>query len=120
MTGVDRDERPTRRGRTVVHARVLSRVAHEACATRLRVRREQLSVDVVEHAGGIALVVRSPVPIDDLADAAATTAQPTLFDRLSAVQEALRDEVTRVLGRSVTRVDIIVTGACVATRKRVT
>lgn len=112
-------QRPTHPGRIVVAQRVLAKVAREASADTVGVERGQVSVDVAETHGGIAVRISTPLPIPALDDTTAIRAGEPVMDRLSSIQQRLRDRLAHLIGRDVVRVDIIVTGAVVAQRKRV-
>lgn len=111
--------RPTHPGRIVVAQRALAKVAREASADTVGVERGQVSVDIAESRGGIAVRISTPLPIPALDDTAAIRTGRPVMDRLASMQQDLRDRLALLVGRDVVRVDIIVTGAVVAQRKRV-
>ncbi|MGR0221169.1 hypothetical protein [Agromyces sp. ZXT2-6] len=110
---------PTHPGRIVVEERVLVKVAREASADAVGVDRGQVSVDVAQYRGGIAVRIATPLPIPALDDTIAVRAGKPVLDRVASIQQELRDRLARLIGRDVVRVDITVTGAVVAQRKRV-
>lgn len=111
---------PARRpGRTTIADRVLTSIAEQAAASALGIERSRVSVHVGEARGGLGIRVRGPVPVPRLDDVDAIAREPALVDRVSTAQQTLRDDVSRITGRDVTRVDIVVTGALVAERRRV-
>lgn len=110
---------PTHPGRIVVAQRVLAKVAQEASADTVGVERGQVSVDVAESRGGIAVRISTPLPIPALDDTTAIRTGEPVMDRVSSLQQQLRDRLAHLIGRDVVRVDVIVTGAVVAQRKRV-
>ena len=111
--------RPTHPGRIVVAQRVLAKVAREASAETVGVERGQVSVDVAETRGGIAVRISTPLPIPTLDDTTAIRAGEPVMDRLSSIQQRLRDRLAHLIGRDVFRVDVVVPGAVVAQRMMV-
>jgi uncharacterized alkaline shock family protein YloU len=110
---------PTHPGRIVVADRVLVKVAREATADTVGVDRGRVSVVVAESRGGIAVQISTPLPIAALDDSTAIRTGEGVMDRVASIQQALRDRLARLIGREVVRVDVTVTGAVVAQRKRV-
>lgn len=110
---------PTHPGRIVVGERALVKVARQASADAVGVDRGQVSVQVAESRGGIAVRISTPLPIPALDDAIAIRAGQPVLDRAASIQHELRDRLAYLIGRDVVRVDITVTGAVVAQRKRV-
>ncbi|TDW29630.1 hypothetical protein [Cryobacterium psychrophilum] len=108
-----------RPGRTVVHDRVIQKVVEEVSAAALGVDRSKVTVRISPASGGIAVTVASPLPIPPLDDATAVRATGSVLDRLSATQASLRQQIERITGRDVTRVNITVTGAIVSEQRRV-
>lgn len=106
-------------GRIDIEERVLVKVAREVSADTVGVDRGQVSVDVAESRGGIAVRVSTPLPIPALDDTMAIRAGKPVLERLASIQHELRDRLAHVIGRDVVRVDITVTGAIIAQRKRV-
>lgn len=98
---------------------MIAKVAREASADTVGVERGQVSVDVAESHGGVAVRISTPLPIPALDDTTAIRTGEPVMDRLSSLQQQLRDRLAQLIGRDVVRVDIIVTGAVVAQRKRV-
>lgn len=106
-------------GRITVKERVLVKIAEEATATTLKVDRGDVKVDVAEARGGLAVTIRTPLPIPNLEDTAAIAAGPPVLQRVAGIQEQLRDRIGRITGREVTRVNVTITGAVIAEQKRV-
>lgn len=106
-------------GRITIKDRVLEKVAQEATATTLRVPRGDVSVGVAEAHGGLALTIRTPLPIPHLDDTDAIRSGTPVLERVQTVQTQLRDRIAHVTGRDVTRVNITITGAVIAEQKRV-
>lgn len=113
------DGQPSLSGRIAVKERVLIKVAEEAAASTLSVDRRDVSVDVSEARGGLALSVRAPLPIPRLDDTASIQASVPVLERLQTIQEQLRNLVAQVIERDVNRVNITITGAVIAEKKRV-
>ncbi|THG30349.1 hypothetical protein E6C70_14710 [Glaciibacter flavus] len=110
---------PLHPGRITVAERALGRVAEVVTAETLGVSRDKLSVTVAAGGGGLALQVRSPLPVPDLDDDAAIHAGGSVIDRLTAAQATIRDRATQIMGRPVVRVNIRIDGAEISERKRV-
>ncbi len=106
-------------GRIVVHPRVLEKVAQEAAASAFRVERSGISVDVSEGSRGVALRVATPLPVPDLDDTTAIAAGEPVLTRVAVIQEELKARVAHLIGRDVSRVDVTVTGAVIARKRRV-
>ncbi|PQZ54318.1 MULTISPECIES: hypothetical protein [unclassified Microbacterium] len=106
-------------GRVDVAERVLRKVAHEAVATTVGVGRGDVSVDVAEFRGGIAVRASTPLPIPNLEDTAAVENTKPVLERIGDLQIELRDGLSRLLGRDITRVNVTITGAVIPERKRV-
>lgn len=106
-------------GRTEVAERVLVGVARAVSADVIGVPRGKVSVGVADRRDGMALKVSSPLPVPDLDDVDAVRSTVPVLERAAQMQEQLRERLTHVLGRNVTRVDITVTGALTPERKRV-
>lgn len=106
-------------GRIVVHPRVLEKVAQEAAASAFQVERSGISVDVSEGSRGVALRVATPLPVPDLDDTTAIASGEPVLARVAVIQEELTAQVAHLIGRDVSRVDVIVTGAVIARKRRV-
>lgn len=111
---------PTRPGRIVIKERVLVKVVEEATADALRVDRGDVSVGVSEERGGMAVTISTPLPVPELDDVAAIQAGAPVLERVEAIQAQLRDRIGQLIGRDVTRINMTITGAAIAERKRVT
>lgn len=106
-------------GRIDVKEKALRKVAEEASARTIGVDRSDVSVEVGEYAGGIALRLATPLPIPDLNDTATITANPPVLERVAELQRTLQQTIGGIVGREVTRVNITITGATVPVRRRV-
>ncbi|WP_405373106.1 MULTISPECIES: hypothetical protein [unclassified Microbacterium] len=106
-------------GRTEVKERVLVKIAEQAAATAIGVPRGDVSVDVADHRGGMAITLRSPLPIPPLDDDDALRDVVPVLERAASLQEQIRAHLAGVLGRDIVRVDLTVTGARIPERKRV-
>jgi len=107
------------RGRTDVRERVYRTVTEQASATLIGVPRGDVKVDVAERVGGIAVRISAPLPVPSLDDTAAIAAAVPVLDQGRRLQDRLRDDLGRLFGRDVVRVDLVVTGARVPERRRV-
>lgn len=110
---------PSHPGRIDIGERVLVKVAREVSADMVGVDRGQVSVEVAESRGGIAVRVSTPLPIPGLDDTVAIQAGEPVLERVASIQHELRDRLAHVIGRDVVRVNITVTGAVIAQKKRV-
>ncbi|WP_144796809.1 NTP pyrophosphohydrolase [Microbacterium paludicola] len=102
-----------------VRERAIEKVSREASADATGVSRDDVDVEVSEWGGGLAVRVAAKLPIPDLDDTQAISAEPTIVDRVRRLQEAVANDLARVTGREIRRVSFSVTGAIVPTRKRV-
>lgn len=112
------------RGRTTISSRALDRVAAAVSAEALGVDTGQVSVDLADHAGDLAIAVRSPIRVPPLrriqADASAVERSGgTLLERAAQAQEQIGTRVGALTGSSVARVTVRLTGAVVLTERRV-
>lgn len=106
-------------GRIVVQPRALEKIARESAAGELGIPRDDVSVELSEGSHGVAVRVTAPLPVPDLDDTTAIQAGEPVLERVARLQEALRERIGRLAGRDVSRVDITVTGAVIAQRRRV-
>ncbi|AMB58621.1 hypothetical protein [Microterricola viridarii] len=113
------DTGPTHPGRIVIAGRVLVKVAEEATADALRVDRGDVSAGVSESGGGIAVSISTRLPVPDLDDTAALQAATPVLERVEAAQAFLRDQIGRLIGRDIIRINMTITGAVVEGRRRV-
>ncbi|WP_314649727.1 hypothetical protein [uncultured Microbacterium sp.] len=107
------------RGRTDVRERVYRTVTEQASATLIGVPRGDVKVDVAERVGGIAVRVSAPLPVPALDDTAAIAAALPVIEQGRRLQDRLREDLARLFGRDVVRIDLVVTGARVPERRRV-
>ncbi|MCT9821425.1 hypothetical protein N3K63_14160 [Microbacterium sp. W1N] len=112
-------QQPTYPGRIVVRERALRTAVRAAAADVVGVGRDDVSVDVAEHAGGLAVRLATPLSVPDLDDLEAVAAATPVVERLGALQQELQARLGRLTGRDITRVDITITGATVPPRRRV-
>lgn len=106
-------------GRIVVQPRVLEKIAQESSASVVGVERGSISVEVSEGSRGMAVRVSTPLPVPDLEDTDAIRAGETVLARVARIQEEVRDRVAHLAGRDVSRVDVTITGAVIAQKRRV-
>jgi hypothetical protein len=106
-------------GRIDVKERAVRKVAEEASARTIGVDRSDISVEIAEYGGGIALRLATPLPIPDLGDTAAVAAATPVLERVAGLQRDLQSTIAQIVGRDVTRINITVTGATVPPRRRV-
>jgi len=121
-------------GHVSVRPRVLQRVAGAVVAEQLHVDRHDVRVDATDDGGDLALHVATPVRVPALDRATLHVATPVrvpALDRAAGLPEGgvlglvrelqgtVRSRVRELTGRSVSRVDVVVTGARAETRRRV-
>ncbi|WOF23215.1 hypothetical protein N8K70_00675 [Microbacterium betulae] len=106
-------------GRIEVRERVLRKIARTASASAIGIDSGDVTAHVVDHRGGIAVRVRAPLPVPDLADDLAVGNATSVIDRARALQEDLHTRLTQILGRDVKRVEITIDGARVNRKGRV-
>ncbi|MBT2474496.1 hypothetical protein J7E68_07875 [Microbacterium sp. ISL-103] len=106
-------------GRIDVKDRVYRTVTEKASATLIGVPRGDVKVDVVEHSGGIAVRIATPLPVPDLDDSVAIAQSVPVLDRARQLQEQLQESLSGILGRDVTRITLTITGATIPERRRV-
>jgi hypothetical protein len=112
------------RGRTTISSRALDRVAAAVSAEALGVGSGQVSVDLSDHSGDLAIAVRSPIRIPPLRRIQADPATlersgGTLLERAAQAQEQIGSRVGELTGSSVGSVTVRLTGAVVITERRV-
>lgn len=112
-------EAPLHRGRIVIKPRVYEKVTQEVAADALRVERSAISVSISEGSRGIGVRLVAPLPVPDLDDTAAIQTGAPVLERAALIQAEVRDRVAPLIGRDVARVDLTITGAIVAQKKRV-
>ncbi|MFG6490881.1 hypothetical protein [Microbacterium sp. P03] len=110
---------PTYPGRIDVEERVFRKVAEEASASVIGVSRSDVSVEVADYRGGMAVRLSTKLPIPDLEDTAAINAGPKVLDRASALQEQLQQRLSHLFGKEIHRINITITGATTPKRRRV-
>lgn len=106
-------------GTVRVHERVIDKVVREASAGAIGVSRDDVSVEVAEWGGGLAVRIAAKLPAPDLSDLTAVEAAVPVIDRVRVLQSELSAEFARVTGREIRRVSFTVTGAIIPKRKRV-
>lgn len=106
-------------GAVRVRDRVIDKVIRQASAVVIGVSRDDVSVDVAEWGGGLAVRVAARLPIPDLADANAIRGAAPILEQVRIFQTALAEEFARLTGREIRRVSFTVTGAIIPKRKRV-
>ncbi|NQX26663.1 hypothetical protein HQQ81_04770 [Microbacteriaceae bacterium VKM Ac-2854] len=112
------------RGRTTISSRALDRVATVVAAEALGVDSGQVSVDLTDHVGDLAIAVRSPIRIPPLrriqADPSALERSGgTLLERAALAQEHIGRRVGELTGSIIGQVTVRLTGAVVLTERRV-
>lgn len=113
------DAAPRLPGVIRVPERVIDKVVREASAVAIGVSRDDVSVEVTEWGGGLAVRIASRLPVPDLGDARAIETAVPIVERIRALQGELADQLAGLIGRDIRRVSFTVTGAIIPRRKRV-
>jgi hypothetical protein len=106
-------------GHITVRQSALNTVARAVSAETLGVDPGQVSVTLRDDHGLLGLEVTTPISMPDLDTIGPDYAGPTLLQRLSDAQVAIRTLTTRITGNQVGRVDIRVRGAHITEERRV-
>ncbi|GAA3663666.1 NTP pyrophosphohydrolase [Microbacterium marinilacus] len=106
-------------GTVRVRERVIDKIARETAAKVIGGPRDDVSVEVSEWGGGLAVRVAARLPIPDLDDTEAIRSATPVLERARQIQSALAEELARLTGRPIQRVSFAVTGATVPQRRRV-
>lgn len=115
----DASAAPPHVGRILVLPRVREKVVQQVAADTIGIPRGTVSVEVHDGSRGLSIRLRAPLPVPSLDDTQAIHAGPTVVARATDVQREVADAVHSVLSRDVARVDLIVSGALIAEKKRV-
>lgn len=106
-------------GRVDVRERVVRKVSEQIASQVIGVDVDRVSVTASDHRGGVAVRIQAPFPVPSLDDSEAVRAAGAVVDIAREAQRRVQEELGRVLGKPVTRVDITVTGATTPVRRRV-
>lgn len=106
-------------GRNDISDRVILKVVEHASATALGVPRATVSASVAGAADGMAITIAAPLPVPSLDDSAAVRAAGSALDRVGEIQTVLIQELGRLTGRPVRRLNITINGAHMRTERRV-
>lgn len=124
MIDDDRLPEPARRGRTRITARALDRVVGAVAAERLGADRRGLSTEVDDAGGDLSVTVRTRLRVpslDTVRDDSGVVSRRggTVVERTTRAQREIRERVSAITGSTVARVVVEVTGAEIATPRRV-
>ncbi|MEH3090007.1 MAG: NTP pyrophosphohydrolase [Microbacterium arborescens] len=106
-------------GRVDVRERVVRKVSEQIASQVIGVDVDRVTVTASDYRGGVAVRIQAPMPVPSLDDTAAVQAHGAIVDIARDAQHRVQEQLGRVLGRTVTRVDITVDGATVPVRRRV-
>lgn len=101
---------PVVAGHVSIPAKVLQKVATAVVAETLRVRRADVRVEAADDAGRLALRVSTPVRVPMLSKAM-TMPEGGVVAVVRDLQSTLTRRVSDLAGRSVSRVDVTVSGS---------
>ncbi|MCJ1699095.1 hypothetical protein MT356_05115 [Rathayibacter festucae] len=102
---------PSEPGTVTISVRSLERMAVAVVHEELGVEVSAIRVRLSDDSGGLALAVSAPVLTEG-----ASTAEGSLLDRLHRDRAAIASRMGALTGRTVSRVDIRVTGTRTPTR----
>lgn len=106
-------------GRVDVRERVVRKVSEQIASRVIGVDVDRVSVTASDHRDGVAIRIQAPLPVPSLDDTTAVRAVGAVVDTAREMQRRVQAELSRVLGKPVTRVDITVNGATTPVRRRV-
>ena len=106
-------------GRVDVADRVFRTAAAQAAAEAIGVARAEVSVDIAASRDTVVVRIQAPFPIPRLDDTEAVRAAAPVPEAARGIQIDLRDRLTHLFGREVSRVDLTITGATSPKRRRV-
>ena len=106
-------------GRVDVAERVFRKTAEQAAAEAIGVDRSDVSVDIGASRDAVVVRVRAPFPVPRLDDTEAVQAATPVLEAARGIQSDLRERLTRLFGREVSRVDLTIAGATIPKRRRV-
>lgn len=106
-------------GRVDVRERVVRKVSEQIASQVIGVDVDRVSVTASDHRGGVAVRITAPLPVPSLDDTEAVRATGAVVDAAREMQQRMQQELSRVLGKPVTRVDITVNGAATPIKRRV-
>lgn len=110
---------PLHPGRNTISDGVILKVVEQASASALGVPRATVSARVSATARGMAVTIAAPLPVPSLDDTAAVRAAGSALDRVRDIQTGLLQELGRITGRPVTRLNITINGALMRSKRRV-
>lgn len=106
-------------GRVDVRERVVRKVSEQIASQVIGVDVDRVTVTASDYRDGVAVRIQAPMPVPSLEDTAAVQALGAIVDIAQDAQRRVQEQLGRVLGRPVTRVDITVTGATTPVQRRV-
>lgn len=108
------------RGRTRITTRALTRLISAVSAEALAVTAAEVTVELTDAAGRLAVHVRSAIRIGSLTGGnTAGHRGPTVLDRAERAQEHIRRETGRLTGTDVAHVTVQLSGAIIRPEGRV-
>lgn len=114
----------TRRGRTRITSRALTRIVAAVTADTLQVNADHVTVDITDDKGKLSLSVRTPIKIVALSRithdlSVLTRTGGTVLERATAAQGHIRTRVGDLTGSRISRVFVRLTGVDIQPEKRV-
>ncbi|MDD7928740.1 hypothetical protein [Microbacterium thalli] len=106
-------------GRVDVRERVVRKVSEQIASRVIGVGVARVSVTASDYRDGVAVRIQAPLPVPTLDDTDAVRAAGAVVDTVREVQRRVQEELSGVLGKPVTRVDITVNGATTPVKRRV-
>lgn len=120
-TAVPVDAVPAARGlhgRTKIASRAVRRVVSAVTADALNVSASDVSVELTDDDGSLAVLAKTPIHVSPLGEVGRRSSG-TLLERLTAAQTTIRDRCLQLTGSSIGRVELRITGVDLRERKRV-
>jgi hypothetical protein len=105
-------------GRTRIASRAVRRIVSAVTADALSVSASDVSVELGDDHGLLAVTARTPINVRPLGDVGRRSSG-TLLERLEKAQASIRDRCLELTGSTIGRVDLRITGVDLHERKRV-
>ena len=110
------DQAKSVRGRNRIAPRAVRRVVSAVTAEALGVSPSDVSVELTDEGGAVALTAKSPIHVEPLGETGLRSGG-TLVDRLGTAQSTIRDRSLQLTGSTVSRVDLQITGVALRQKK---
>jgi hypothetical protein len=108
---------PVVRGRNTITSRAVRRVVSAVTAEELGVRSSEVSVELSDVQGDLAVHASAPIHVCPLG--AGRPGEETVLARLTRARTTIRERCLKLTGSTISRVDLHITGARLEERRRV-